>query len=158
MWGSPCNESINQRNPMEKGKNSLPCRSTDLSSAMMPTYILWTSFSNNDIILFSVDVHPSPYNMTHDIIIICWYLSINDSVIRKENEGFLPHQVKVQYLQVKNTVDTSIKRYISGQFSTLLKGCMYIMFDMVDTTFSYGRALIICLFLQDFFKVNSKRK
>ncbi len=50
-------------------------------------------------------------------------------------------------------VDTSIKHQISGQSTTVVKGCMYIMFAMVDTPFSYGRALIVCLFLQEYFKV-----
>ncbi len=51
-------------------------------------------------------------------------------------------------------VDTSIKRQTPGQSTTVVKGCMYIMFDMVDTVFPYGRALIICYFLQESFKVN----
>ncbi len=34
----------------------------------------------------------------------------------------------------------------------MVKGCMY-MFDMVDTVFSYRRALIVCLFLQKSSKV-----
>ncbi len=45
--------------------------------------------------------------------------------------------------------DTSI---ISGQ-SIPVKGCMDIMADMVDTVFSYWRALIICQFLQESSKV-----
>ncbi len=36
-----------------------------------------------------------------------------------------------------NIVDTSIKHPISGQSTTVVKGCMYIMFDMVDIVFSY---------------------
>ena len=35
----------------------------------------------------------------------------------------------------------------------MLKGCMYIMFDIVDTAFSYGREMIVCLFLQESSKV-----
>ena len=31
---------------------------------------------------------------------------------------------------------------------------MYIMFDMVDTAFSYGRTLIVYYFLRESFKVN----
>ncbi len=46
----------------------------------------------------------------------------------------------------KNTVDTSIKHQISCQSTSMPKG--YIlhvqMFDIVDTPFGYGRALIIC--------------
>ena len=30
---------------------------------------------------------------------------------------------------------------------------MYIMFNVVDTAFRYGRELIVCLFCQEFFKV-----
>ena len=30
---------------------------------------------------------------------------------------------------------------------------MYIMFDMVDTAFRYWRVVIVCLFLQEFYKV-----
>ena len=33
-------------------------------------------------------------------------------------------------------VDTSIKRQISVQSTAVVKGCMRIMFDMVDTAFS----------------------
>ncbi len=36
------------------------------------------------------------------------------------------------------------KHQTSGQSITVVKGCMYLMFDMVDTAFSYGRALIVC--------------
>ncbi len=38
----------------------------------------------------------------------------------------LPSQVKTQYLQVKNIVDTSIKHQISGQSTAVIKGSMYI--------------------------------
>ena len=43
-------------------------------------------------------------------------------------------------------VDTSIKHPISGQSNTNYYGKrLYVqMFDMVDTAFSYGRALIVC--------------
>ncbi len=37
-----------------------------------------------------------------------------------------------------NIVDTSIKRQIHGWSITVKQGCMYIMFDMVDTAFSYS--------------------
>ncbi len=43
---------------------------------------------------------------------------------------------------MQNIVDTSIKRQISGQSTTVVKGCMYIMFNVVDTVFSNGRELI----------------
>ncbi len=49
-------------------------------------------------------------------------------------------------LQSKNAVSTSIKynQQISRQSTSILKGCMYIMFYKVDTPFSYGRGLIVC--------------
>ncbi len=53
--------------------------------------------------------------------------------------------------QSKNAVsidikyNTSSKHQISGQSTSILKGCMYIMFYIVDTPFSYGRELIVCL-------------
>ncbi len=50
----------------------------------------------------------------------------------------LLYQVKTQYLQIKTYKDTSIKHPLSAQSTTVVKGCMYIMFDMVDTAFSYG--------------------
>ena len=52
------------------------------------------------------------------------------------NFCILPYQVKTQYLQI---IDISI--YFRG-----IKGRMD-MFDMVDTAFTYLRALIICIFL-----------
>ena len=55
----------------------------------------------------------------------------------------LPFKVKTQYVQIQN-IDTSIKHQIDGQFTSMLKDCMYIMIDMVDTPFNYGRALIVC--------------
>ena len=36
-----------------------------------------------------------------------------------------------------NNLDTSIKHSISGQSTPMVKGSMNIMFDMVDTAFSY---------------------
>ena len=36
-----------------------------------------------------------------------------------------------------NILDTSIKHQISGKSTTVVKGCMYIMFKMVDTAFIY---------------------
>ncbi len=38
----------------------------------------------------------------------------------------LPHQVKRQCLQILNIIDTSIKYAISGQSTSVVKGCMYI--------------------------------
>ena len=38
-------------------------------------------------------------------------------------------------------VDPSIKHPISVESITVVKGCMYILIDLVDTVFSYGRAL-----------------
>ena len=49
----------------------------------------------------------------------------------------LLHKVKRQYVQIKNIVDTAIKHQISGQSTSIPKGCMYIMFDIVDTAFSF---------------------
>ncbi len=49
----------------------------------------------------------------------------------------LPHQVKTQYMQIINIVDTSIKHPISDYFTPMVKGYMDIMFDLVDTAFSY---------------------
>ena len=38
----------------------------------------------------------------------------------------LPPQVKTQYLQIQNIVETSIKHPISSQSTTVVKDCMYI--------------------------------
>ena len=38
---------------------------------------------------------------------------------------YLPFKVKTQYLQIQNIVDTSNKRPISGQSTTVVKGCIY---------------------------------
>ena len=61
--------------------------------------------------------------------------------------------------QSKNAVPTNIKhsRYIHlmSNFSSIhfhTKSCMYIMFNIVDTSFSYGRLLIVCSSLQEFSK------
>ncbi len=35
----------------------------------------------------------------------------------------------------------------------MLKGCMDIMFDILDTAFIYWRAFIVCSFLHESFKV-----
>ncbi len=48
--------------------------------------------------------------------------------------------------------DASIKHQISGQFTAVVKGYMY-MFYMVDTTFSSGRPLVVCYFRQKSFEV-----
>ena len=61
-------------------------------------------------------------------------------------------QSKRLYVQISNIIDTSIKYPISGQSISMVKGCMDICFDMVDTVFSYWRALISVNFFQ------SKRK
>ncbi len=52
-----------------------------------------------------------------------------------------------------NAVSANIKDAISGQSTAMAKGCIYVCFDMVDTTFSYRRALIACYFLQESSKV-----
>ena len=54
------------------------------------------------------------------------------------------YRVKTQYLQILNIVDTSIKRQISVQSTTVVKRLYVHMFDVVDTAFSYGRVLIVC--------------
>ncbi len=50
---------------------------------------------------------------------------------------FLLYKVKRQYVQISEIIDTSIKRAISGQSTLMVKGCIDIMFDKVDTAFSY---------------------
>ncbi len=45
----------------------------------------------------------------------------------------LPYKVKMQYVQISNLIDTSIKYPISGQSISTVNGCMDIMFDIVDT-------------------------
>ncbi len=56
---------------------------------------------------------------------------------RETIDTFLPYQVKTQYLQTKNIVDTSIKHQISGQATTVVKGCRPMdMFNVIDTAFS----------------------
>ena len=52
-------------------------------------------------------------------------------------------------MQILNTMDTSIKRPISGQSTLMVKGCTDIRFDVLDTIFSYWRAFVICKFLQE---------
>ena len=51
----------------------------------------------------------------------------------------LPYKVKTWYVQISDILDAFIKHPISGQSTTMVKGCMdIIMFDMVDTAFSYS--------------------
>ncbi len=40
----------------------------------------------------------------------------------------------MQYVQISNLIDTSIKFPISGQSTPMVEDCMDIMFDMADTT------------------------
>ena len=47
---------------------------------------------------------------------------------------------------------TSIKCTISLQSTPMLKSCNLLMFDRIDTAFSYEREFIICSFLQYFSK------
>ncbi len=57
----------------------------------------------------------------------------------------LPHQVKTQCLKILNIIDTSIKHAISCHSTPMVKGCIDIIFDMVDNTaFNYQRSLIVC--------------
>ena len=39
-------------------------------------------------------------------------------------------KVKMQYVQISNVIDTSIKHQMSGQSTLMVKGCMDIMFDI----------------------------
>ncbi len=72
---------------------------------------LLKSLSNRDIVLLNVGV----------MVII----------------AALTYQVKTQYVQIVNLIDTSNKRVISGQPTPMFKGCMGIMFRMVHTAFNY---------------------
>ncbi len=45
----------------------------------------------------------------------------------------LSYNVKRQYVQISNIIDTSIRRPILYQSTPMVKGCMDIMLDMVDT-------------------------
>ena len=42
---------------------------------------------------------------------------------------------------IKHIVDTFIKHPISSQSTIMVKGCMYIMFDMVDTSFDLWKSI-----------------
>ncbi len=53
------------------------------------------------------------------------------------HEEVMSYKVKTQYWQISNIIDTSIKHQISGQSTPMVKRCMDIMVDMVDTAFSY---------------------
>ena len=67
----------------------------------------------------------------------------------------------VMFYQSKNAVCANVKhnRYfhikhpISGKSTPMVKGCLDIMFDVVVTTFSYWRALIVCQFVWESSKV-----
>ncbi len=48
-----------------------------------------------------------------------------------------------------------IWKYKTSGFWSIQKGCTY-MLDMVDTTFSFGRALIVCWSLKESFKVKER--
>ena len=48
----------------------------------------------------------------------------------------VPHKVKTQYVQILNIIDTSIKLPTSCQSTPMVKGCIDIVFDKVDTAFS----------------------
>ena len=63
-----------------------------------------------------------------------------------------PQSKNTVMCKYKTLADTSIKHHISGLSTFILKGCIYIMFDVLDTPFSYGRALILSQFLQEFSK------
>ena len=40
--------------------------------------------------------------------------------------AILPYELKTQYLQISNIIDTSIKRPISGQSTPMVKDCVGI--------------------------------
>ncbi len=56
------------------------------------------------------------------------------------------YQVKMQYVQILNIIDTSIKHATYALWSIHSHGKRLYehMFDMVYITISYGRALIVC--------------
>ncbi len=68
----------------------------------------------------------------HCIRFVCYLLKIallfSFKIISeiKQDYNNLPPQVKTQYLQIQNIVDTSIKRQISDQSISMLKGCIYV--------------------------------
>ncbi len=74
------------------------------------------------------------------------------TILRYELTTAVPSKNAVS-ANIKHSIDTPSTRQISGQSTTVVKGCMHIMFDIVDTAFSFGRALIICEFIQESFKV-----
>ena len=52
--------------------------------------------------------------------------------------ALLPYKVKMQYVQISNIIDTSIKHQISNQSTPMIKGCIHgDMLDMGDNPFSY---------------------
>ena len=55
----------------------------------------------------------------------------------------------MQYVQISNLIDTAIECPMSDQTTIMVKGCMDIMFVIIDTAFHYNRALIVCQFLQE---------
>ena len=57
----------------------------------------------------------------------------------------LPHKVKMQYVQMETIVDTAIQHQISGFWFIHFHAerLSVHMFHIVDTSFHYGRALII---------------
>ena len=79
-----------------------------------------------------------------------------------KNKQHSVHNTIISAVTSKNAVSANIKHswycpYTSNFWSNnyVIKGCMYIMFDMVDTAFTYKRALIIvCKFLQGYFMLN----
>ena len=55
----------------------------------------------------------------------------------------VPYKVIIQYVQISNIIDASIKCAISGKSTPILKGCMDICLIMVDTAFNYLRVLML---------------
>ncbi len=75
------------------------------------------------------------------------FLQIYCSIIKMSNLNkwlYLPNKVNIQYVQVSNIKDNSIKRLNS--IHSHGKWLYGYMFDKIDTVFSYWRALIICYF------------
>ena len=72
-------------------------------------------------------------SILHSLLLRLWWLIYSI---------WLPYKIKTQYAQILNIIDTFIKHLpISSQSTPVVKSC--IGFDMVDTTFSNWRALII---------------
>ena len=91
------------------------------------------------------------------------YRLIEDKILKRPIYSFrslytcLPYEINVVCANINvvcaNIIDTSIKGKFQSQSFHTVKGCMDIMFDMIDIAFNYWRALIVCLFLRESSKV-----